>query len=130
MPDNRPVALAVLRYQKWRNLYVVFKAGDVFGRIRFIVVTKFPIQTPKRKTRPSILHHLGELLFGTSHQSILTFDCEECQSSRLSKCNIAHMVHRKQISIVMPLTQCGIQPNAELLNAIPIWYLDPPTVRL
>src|SRR6266403_746520 len=99
MPNNRPVALAVLRYQRWRNLYVVFKAGGVFGRIRFIVVTKFPIHTPKRKTRPSILH---------------TSDCEECQSLRLSKRNIAHMVHRKQISIVMPPTQCGIQPNAEL----------------
>lgn len=72
MPNNRPVTLAVLRYQKWRNLYVVFKAGDASGRIRFIVVTKFPIHTLKRKTRPSMLHHPGELLFSTSHQSILT----------------------------------------------------------
>ena len=93
MPNNRPVALAVLRYRKWRNLYIVFEAGDVFRGIRFIVVTKFPIHTLKRKTRPSILRHPGELLLGTSHQSILhTFDCEECQSLRPGKRNIAHMV--------------------------------------
>ena len=51
------------------------------------------IHTLKLKTRPSILHHPGELLLGTSHQSILhTFDCEEYQSLRPGKRNIAHMI--------------------------------------